>query len=69
MSSVRKLSQRVRCQGFGRSGRDNIAAAAVSLQIGDGLKAIQIREHRELATTCFFLIRSDGSVDDVSYRK
>ena len=38
-------------------------------QIGDGLKAIQIREHKELATTCFFLIRNDGSVDDVSYRK
>ena len=38
-------------------------------QLGAGLKAIQIKEHREMETTCFFVVRTDGSVDDVSYRK
>ncbi len=39
------------------------------VQLGAGLKAIQIKEHREMETTCFFVVRTDGSVDDVSYRK
>ena len=33
------------------------------------MRAIQIRDHGEMDTMCFFVLREDGTVDDFSYRK
>lgn len=42
-----------------------------SAQLGAGVRAFQVREHQKYDewTTCLFLLRVDGSVDDVSARK
>ena len=50
-----------------RSGNESSAA-----QLGEaGVRAVQVREHHKFneVTSCFFLLRNDGSVDDVSARK
>ena len=38
-------------------------------QLGAGVRAIRVREHPEMDSTCFFLLRTDGSMDDVSVAK
>ncbi|GMH19360.1 hypothetical protein Nepgr_021201 [Nepenthes gracilis] len=38
-------------------------------KIGAGIHAFQVRYHPVWKSRCFFLIRSDGSVDDFSFRK
>ena len=38
-------------------------------KMGSGIKAFQIREHPEFTSRCFYLVRTDGSTDDFSYRK
>lgn len=38
-------------------------------QVGAGVRAIRVREHPEMDSVCFFLMRADGSVDDVSVHK
>lgn len=43
-----------------------------AVQLGEaGVRAVQVREHQKFneVTSCFFLLRNDGSVDDVSARK
>ena len=39
------------------------------MQVGDGVRAFQVREHPEHGSRCFFVVRADGSVEDFSYRK
>ncbi len=41
----------------------------VALQIGAGVRAIQIRPHEKMDSICFFVLRTDGSAEDFSYRK
>jgi hypothetical protein len=36
------------------------------VQLGSGVRAVQIREHESGNTDCFFLLRTDGSVEDFS---
>jgi len=43
--------------------------ASLSTQIGTGLRAFQVREHPEHGSRCFFVVRTDGSAEDFSYRK
>lgn len=38
-------------------------------KLGAGISAIQVRMHPSWKSRCYYLIRSDGSVDDFSYRK
>ncbi|CAI5942587.1 unnamed protein product [Closterium sp. NIES-65] len=38
-------------------------------KVGAGIRSFQIRPHPEFHSRCFFLVRSDGTVDDFSYRK
>eukprot|EP00897_Mesotaenium_endlicherianum_P007826 jgi/Mesen1/7071/ME000369S06400 len=38
-------------------------------KIGAGIKAFQVRDHPEHLSRCYFILRSDGSVDDFSFRK
>ena len=38
-------------------------------KIGGGVKAFQVRYHPMFKSRCFFLVRSDGSSDDFSFRK
>ena len=38
-------------------------------QIGDRLRAIQVRMHKVGVSVCFHLMRSDGTLDDVSANK
>ncbi len=38
-------------------------------KVGAGISAIQVRMHPSWKSRCYYLIRSDGSVDDFSYRK
>ncbi len=33
------------------------------------MRAIQIKRHPEMDSTCYFVLRSDGSQEDFSYRK
>jgi|APGre2960657444_1045066.scaffolds.fasta_scaffold02872_5 hypothetical protein len=37
--------------------------------MGAGIRAFQARNHPEHPSRCFFVVRSDGSVEDFSYRK
>jgi Protein of unknown function (DUF3223) len=39
------------------------------MQIGSGVRAIQIKRHQEMESTCYFVMRSDGTQEDFSYRK
>ena len=39
------------------------------LQIGDSLRAIQVRSHVQEHSVCFHLMRSDGTVEDFSTNK
>lgn len=45
--------------------------ARARAQLGAGVRAVQVRDHQKFEewTSCFFLLRADGSVDDVSARK
>ncbi|KAL8225713.1 hypothetical protein R6Q57_018270 [Mikania cordata] len=38
-------------------------------KIGVGINAFQVRYHPQWKSRCFFLVRSDGSADDFSFRK
>ncbi|GJP36642.1 hypothetical protein CLOM_g21126 [Closterium sp. NIES-68] len=38
-------------------------------KVGAGVRAFQIRPHPQFHSRCFFLVRTDGTVDDFSYRK
>ncbi|CAI5463391.1 unnamed protein product [Closterium sp. Yama58-4] len=38
-------------------------------KVGPGIRSFQIRPHPEFHSRCFFLVRTDGTVDDFSYRK
>lgn len=33
------------------------------------MRAIQIKRHPEMDSTCYFVLRADGSQEDFSYRK
>lgn len=33
------------------------------------MRAMQIKRHAEMDSTCFFVLRADGSEEDFSYRK
>ena len=37
--------------------------------IGTGIAAFQVREHPRWRSRCYFIVRTDGSVDDFSFRK
>ena len=37
--------------------------------MGSGVRAIQIKRHPEMDSTCYFVLRSDGTQEDFSYRK
>jgi len=37
--------------------------------VGAGVKAFQVRNHPEFMSRCFFVLRTDGSSEDFSYRK
>ena len=39
------------------------------LQMGDSLRAIQVRSHAQEPSVCFHLMRSDGAVEDFSTNK
>jgi hypothetical protein len=39
------------------------------LQVGPGIRAFQVRSHPEHDSRCFFVIRTDGTAEDFSYRK
>ncbi len=39
------------------------------MQIGPGIRALQVREHAEMTSTCFYLLREDGTDDNFSIRK
>ena len=39
------------------------------MQIGPGIRALQVREHAEMTSTCFYLLREDGTDDNFSVRK
>jgi hypothetical protein len=39
------------------------------VQLGTGVRAIRVREHPDMDSVCFFLLRGDGSLDDVSVYK
>ncbi|KAG6553895.1 hypothetical protein Mapa_004812 [Marchantia paleacea] len=38
-------------------------------KVGSGIKAFQIRFHTGWHSRCYYLVRTDGSVEDFSYRK
>ena len=38
-------------------------------QIGAGVKAIQVREHENMESTCFYLLRTDVTDESFSIRK
>lgn len=38
-------------------------------KIGSGVKAIQVKKYPEMESTCFFIMRTDGTKEDFSVRK
>ncbi|KAH7278678.1 hypothetical protein KP509_38G052200 [Ceratopteris richardii] len=38
-------------------------------KIGKGIKSFQVRVNKNFDSRCFYIIRSDGSMEDFSYRK
>ena len=43
--------------------------SALLWQVGPGVRAIQVRRHPEQESDCFFLMRTDGSMEDCSAAK